>query len=130
MLQSILQPTPPPIPDTPAPLVNSTGDCNTNYTCLESQDFGLVNEAGYRVYLNLETFNTNSTPAYSSALFQWENIIVGDVPGVSTTGLLDLDDCARSLPAMIDDLYICGRDKAMDGVGGSESYILIIGIAR
>ena len=131
LLQSILQlcPTPPPTPDTPAPLVNSTGACTANYTCLESQDFGLSNQTGYRVDLNLETLNTNSAPAYSNALFIWENIIVGDVPDVSTV-MDNIDDCARPRPALIDDLYICGRDVAIDGVGDGESCILIIGIAQ
>ena len=95
----------------------SSGACPSGYTCLESEDFGLFPETGYRIDLNLETLNPNSAPAYSNALFRWENIIVGDKGAVSTAGAPDYDNCARPLPAVIDDIYICGRDEVIDGPG-------------
>jgi len=72
------------------------------------------------VDLNLETLNTNTASAYSNALSKWEKIIVGDKEAISTTGASDFDNCARPLPAVIDDIYICGRDEVIDGQGGSK----------
>ena len=45
-------------------------------------------------------------------------IITGDLPDADSDVVSDETDCENDQPDVIDDLYICGRDVDLGGVGG------------
>jgi len=66
----------------------------------------------------LELLTSESIPAYSNAKSRWEQLIVGNLPSVSTSSAPVADWCtASSFPPRIDDAHICGRDEEIDGEG-------------
>ena len=66
----------------------------------------------------LELLTSDSINAYTKAKTRWEQMIVGNLPSVSTSSAPVADWCtASSFPSEIDDVHICGRDEEIDGVG-------------
>ena len=56
--------------------------------------------------------------AFGTAKQRWESIINGDMTGtVSSSGLNSTFACTN-YPLRIDDLYICGQEAVIDGLGG------------
>ena len=96
--------------------MTSTGACPTDNTCLQTSDFGVVDNSDWKVDLVLETLTSNTVSAYSTAVSKWQGLITGDVASISTSGL-NSDSCARAYPAVIDDIHICGKDEPIDGPG-------------
>mmetsp|Transcript_6358 Transcript_6358/g.10053 ORF Transcript_6358/g.10053 Transcript_6358/m.10053 type:complete len:366 (-) Transcript_6358:184-1281(-) len=103
-------------PDAPTTFVTSTGVCPTDNTCLQTSDFGVVDNSDWKVDLVLETLTSNTVSAYSTAVSKWQGLITGDVASISTSGL-NSDSCARAYPAVIDDIHICAKDEPIEGPG-------------
>jgi ribosome modulation factor len=58
---------------------------------------------------------------FERAARRWKEIIVGDVPARTSTGL-SLPFAGCSAPSVIDDLFICGKIDIIDGVGKILGY--------
>jgi len=58
--------------------------------------------------------------AFQSAAAKWSRVITGDTDDVSAS-LPGVSECGP-WPTFIDDLYVCGRYKAIDGRGGVLGY--------
>ena len=94
--------TAPPIADlVPSTLV----PCPDGYTCMQNDDFGIDDPDGFKIDLVTETLFPESAEAYKFAVRHWEEIINGNLEGVSTLGMED-DGCTMPYPDMIDDLFI------------------------
>ena len=65
--------------------------------------------------LTLEVVTQLSIDAYTRAHEKFTSVIVGDLPSVQSDQISDNDPCANSLPDVIDDVHICGREVPIDG---------------
>ena len=54
-----------------------------------------------------------------SARAKWMEMVVGDLPSVQNGTIDRQGGCINALPANVDDLHICGRDRGIDGQGGT-----------
>jgi hypothetical protein len=95
--------------------------CHPGYTCLQTSNFGIVDEVNteWKVDLSVQSQlpYADAMLAYQYAVEHWQSIIVGDKASVGTADFAD-DGCAASYPDVIDDMHICGRDATIDGLGG------------
>ena len=69
--------------------------------------------AGFQIDLALSGVTDDSL--FASAKAKWEGIITSDLQEV--TGFIGLDPCG-CLPCTVDDLYICGEYRDIDGPEG------------
>jgi hypothetical protein len=55
---------------------------------------------------------------FEEAIQKWQTVIVGDVPSQSSAGLPTTSQfMCTEYPRTIDDIYLCGKDANIDGVG-------------
>ena len=97
-----------------------------DYTCFQSPGYK-NNELlpGFQIDLNLQVTNTNlnTLPIFMNAKKTWEKLIVGDLP--SRTIPSSTSFCFNNAPAIVDDMYVCGRFKDIPGgLVGSASLLL------
>ena len=64
----------------------------------------------------LDLQGVGNTAEFQNAMDRWSQIIVGDIPDFR--GNLDGGSSCGSWPSSIDDVYICGVYKFIDGPGG------------
>lgn len=64
----------------------------------------------------LDLQGVSNTDEFQNAMDRWSQIIVGDIPDFS--GNLDGGSSCGKWPSTIDDVYICGVYKFIDGPGG------------
>lgn len=71
---------------------------------------------GFEITLDLQSVPADCRPAFDEAANRWEEVIVGDLVDIDTTGLVS-NNCPN-LPPIIDDVFICATIAPIDGVGG------------
>jgi len=103
---------------TPASLVPSPNCIGGGYTCLQNSGFGVDDTSKYNIDLSLEVRDPKNADAYLSARAKWMELIVGDLPSITSDEIGNADDCVNDFPANVDDLHICARDAEIDGPGG------------
>jgi hypothetical protein len=67
----------------------------------------------------------NWMDTFARAKQRWESIIIGDQPDFPKTDFGDITDTVcTEFPSTVDDVYICGMESVIDGLGNEGSNIL------
>ena len=66
--------------------------------------------------ITLDLQGVSNTNEFQDAMDRWSQIILGDIPDFS--GNLDGSSSCGNWPSSVDDVYICGVYKYIDGPGG------------
>ncbi|KAL7574389.1 hypothetical protein ACA910_008487 [Epithemia clementina (nom. ined.)] len=100
------------------------GGCTTtsNSVVKTSPGFGIVNSIDFNLWLDLSLSTSEVAGFYDEAYATWTSIITKDSNGGSTSTPTDpfkstIEQCPAGIPAVLDDLYICGKDTCIDGPG-------------
>jgi hypothetical protein len=113
-------PTPfPTQPPTPAPTTVST---SAPTKAADPNPTALTGPASqFKITLELDLASEGIAKYFTSAKNKWESIVVGDLPDVSARNVAQFDTrftCHGHFPkGGIDDLYVCGQETSIDGVG-------------
>jgi hypothetical protein len=70
----------------------------------------------YDIALSLVGIPSDDRSLFTDAVARWESIVVGDLQSISRSSLQYSLSSGCTVPATIDDLYICAR---YDSIGGS-----------
>ena len=99
----------------PSPIPN----CPDGFLCLQNEAFGIDDPRLFNMDLSLEINSTLDSgeyrAAYTEARCIWMKVITGDLPPESAIPPGQRGNCANTLPSLVDDLHICGRDILIDG---------------
>jgi hypothetical protein len=87
-------------------------------------DFGIEDLRLFNMDLSLEVNSTLDSDKYRDAFTEarckWMEVITGNLPSESIDSIPPnlKGDCTNTLPSLVDDLHICGRDTFIDGPFG------------
>jgi hypothetical protein len=80
------------------------------------------NTSTYSIFLDLVNITSSNQLFFTNAKARWESIVAGDVPDIPKTDLDSGPTAGCAYPDVIDDLYICGTYKYIDGLGKILGY--------
>jgi hypothetical protein len=76
-----------------------------------------VDPTKYNTRLGLRSVPIWYRKTFRDAASRWDDVIVGDIPEFNTA-LLGDSVCGKSVPTVIDDIFICAEVVRIDGRGG------------